>query len=998
MKHTLTINPINKVIRQSMKIRSLPLIVAFVAGSVLLRAQNTEFKPVTHTSPDGKYSYITVAGDPLQARIYTLKNGLKVMMSVNKSEPRIQTLIATRAGSKNDPANATGLAHYLEHMLFKGTDKFGTLDYAKEKVLLDKIDALYEEYNHTTDPATRKAIYRKIDSVSGEAAKYAIANEYDKLTAAIGATGTNATTSNERTVYINDIPQNQLEKWLMIEGERFRNPVLRLFHTELEAVYEEKNIGMDNDDRKMFETVMATMFKNHPYGTQTTIGTVEHLKNPSLKEIRKYYNTYYVPNNMAVILAGDLDPDATIALIDKYFGWMEPKPVPTLTFAPETPRKAPVEVSVYGPDVENLALVYRFPGAGTRDAQLLEVTDLLLAYKTAGLIDLNLKKSQKVLDASSSPLILTDYSIHWFSGVPKQGQSLEEVRDLLLGEIARLKRGEFDEAALQAVIKNLKVDQIKQYESNSGRAFAMLDAFSLGQDWGSHTRKLDLLSRFTKSDVVAFANKYYGNDYAVVYKRAGVDNSIVKVEKPAITPVDVNREAQSPFLQQVLGTKAPQITPAFIDYNKDITRLALKNGVPVYYKANTENDLFSLYYVFDMGRKNDKKLPIAVKYLQYLGTDKYTADQLSKEFFKLGCEFGVSAGEDQIYVSLSGLKESYEPALKLFEEFLANIKPDQKALDGLIAQELKTRVDEKRDKRTILWSGLRSYAVYGKNNPFTDRLSEADLRSLKANDLVSYLKSLNGYKHKVLYYGPASGQSLVNSLDTYHRMTTTLRDYPAPVVYARNEMKENTVYFVNFDMVQAEVVWLNKQQAFDVKAVPVISLFNEYYGGGMSSVIFQNIRESKALAYSTFASYQIPAKGTDPFYILSYLGTQADKLPEAIPAMNALLTEMPRTEQSFATAREGLRNQIETERVTKAAVLFDYLAAEKRGLDYDIRKDIYAGLDKLTLDDLQQFHNARYKGVAYSYCVLGSKEKLNMSELQKYGKVVELSMEDIFGY
>jgi predicted Zn-dependent peptidase len=981
-----------------MNMRSLPLIAAFLAASCILHAQSTDYKPVSHTSQDGKYTYTTVPGDPLQARIYTLKNGLTVMMSVNKSEPRIQTLIATKAGSKNDPSYNTGLAHYLEHLLFKGTDKFGSKDFSKEKPLLDKIEDLFEQYKHVTDPAQRKAMYHVIDSVSGEAAKFAIANEYDKLTSAIGAKGTNAQTSVERTIYINDIPQNQLEKWLVIEGERFRKPVFRLFHTELEAVYEEKNIGLDNDDRKMYETLMGAMFRNHPYGTQTTIGTVEHLKNPSLVEIQKYFDTYYVPNNMAVVLAGDLDPDATIALIDKNFGSLQPKPVPAFTFAPETPRSSPQEINVYGPDAENMAIAYRFPGAGTHDELLLEVTDLLLAYKTAGLIDLNLKKQQKVLDASSSPLVMKDYSVHWFSGTPKQGQSLEEVRDLLLGQIDKLKKGEFDEAALSAVIRNLKVDQIKQYESNSGRAFSMLDAFTLGEDWAAYAHKLDALSRFTKNDVVAFANKYYGKDYVVIYKRTGEDKSIVKVEKPAITPVDVNSGDQSPFLKNVLAMKAPEIKPDFIDYQKDITRVSLKNGIPVYYRRNTDNELFSLYYVFDMGRKNDKRLPIAIKYLQYLGTDKYSADQLSKEFFKLGCEFGVSSGEDQVYVSLSGLKESYEPALKLFEEFLANLKPDQKALDGLIAQEMKGRVDAKRDKQTVLWSGLRSYAVYGKNNPFTDRLSESQVRALKADDLVSYLKSLSGFKHRVLYYGPNQPNAVVASLDSYHRTPATLRDYPPAVNYARNDMNENTVYFVNFDMVQAEVVWLNKSRAFDPVAIPVASLFNEYYGGGMSSVIFQNIRESKALAYSTFEAYQIPAKQTDPFYILSYLGTQADKLSEAIPAMNALLTDMPRTEQSFVTAREGLRNQLETERVTKADILFNYLAAEKRGLDHDIRRDIYANLDALTLDDLQKFHDTRYKGVSYAYCVLGSKSKVDMNLLKKYGKVVELSLEDIFGY
>src|SRR5699024_10216918 len=156
-----------------------------------------------------------------------------------------------KAGSKTDPANHTVLAHYLEHMLFKGTDQFGSLDWDKEKSLLDEIEGLYEKYNSTTDEDERKAIYKEIEQVSGEAAKYAIGNEYDKMMSGMGAQGTNAFTSVEETVYTEDIPSNVIDKYLTVQSERFRHPVFRLFHTELEAVYEEKNRSLDSDGSKV---------------------------------------------------------------------------------------------------------------------------------------------------------------------------------------------------------------------------------------------------------------------------------------------------------------------------------------------------------------------------------------------------------------------------------------------------------------------------------------------------------------------------------------------------------------------------------------------------------------------------------------------------------------------------------------------------------------------------------------------------------------------------
>lgn len=348
------------------------------------------------------YKYETVPNDPLKARIYTLKNGLKVYMTVYKDEPRIQTYIAVRAGSKHDPADATGLAHYLEHMLFKGTDKFGTTDAVQEKFYLDQVIRLYDVHKRTTDDAKRAAIYRQIDSLSFLASKFAIANEYDKMLASMGAKGTNAYTWVEQTVYVNDIPSNQLEKWLEVEAERYRNPVMRLFHTELEVVYEEKNRTLDSDQRKIFYELYANLFPTHQYGTQTTIGTIEHLKNPSIQAVIDYYNTYYVPNNMAICLSGDFNPDETIKLIDAKFGGFKPKPVPKFVSTKQAELRAPIVRNVYGPDAESVTFGYRFEGAGSRDADLIIMCDMLLSNGNAGLIDLNLNQSQKVLNAAQA--------------------------------------------------------------------------------------------------------------------------------------------------------------------------------------------------------------------------------------------------------------------------------------------------------------------------------------------------------------------------------------------------------------------------------------------------------------------------------------------------------------------------------------------------------------------------------------------------------------------
>ena len=485
------------------------------------------------------------------------------------------------------------------------------------------------------------------------------------------------------------------------------------FHTELETVYEEKNRGLDNDDVKVDEALMKGLFRNHPYGTQTTIGTIEHLRNPSLEKIKEYYSTYYVPNNMAVILAGDLDPDKTVALIDKYFSQLQPKPVPLFTFKPETEIDEPIIKTVLGPKAAEVNMAFRFPGSGTKEALLLRIASSLLFNEKAGLIDINLLKSQKLLDAYADIAVYKDYSYQLIQGVPSAGQKLEEVKDLLLGQIEKLKSGDFEDDLITAIINNLRITEIQKQENNTSRAFAIMEAFVTDRNWADVVKENDELKKITKADVVAFAKAWYHNDYVLVYKQVGEDKNVAKVQKPPITQVVINRDDVSEFAAKILHSSAEPIKPVFLDYEKLISVSKLKHDVPLYYLKNTENERFIIYYALDMGKDNDTRLPMAANYLQFLGTDKYSADQVSFEFYKLAANFGVSAANDRTYIYLSGLQENFEASVSLFEELLGNAKPDQDALEALIDNTIQERENQKMNKDVILFRGMVSYAKYG---------------------------------------------------------------------------------------------------------------------------------------------------------------------------------------------------------------------------------------------------------------------------------------------
>ncbi|MDL2326919.1 insulinase family protein, partial [Bacteroidales bacterium OttesenSCG-928-A14] len=644
------------------------------------------------------HSYESVPNDDLKARIYTLDNGLKVYMSVNKEEPKIRVTIATNAGSKLDPAETTGLAHYFEHLMFKGTESFGTTNYAAEKILLDEIERLFEEYRKTEDNKARREIYRKIDSVSQLASKLAIPNEYDKLMSIVGSSYTNAGTWVDFTNYFEEIPSNQMDNFFLIQADRFQNPVLRLFHTELETIYEEKNMTLTNDGRRAMTAMMEGMFPNHPYGTQTTIGTQEHLRNPSITNVKHFFDTYYVPNNMAIIMAGDFDPDEAIKIIDKYFGKMKYKEMPKFTFKPEAPIKSPVVKEVVGKSAENISIAWRVPNPRSEETPLMILTEMILTNGHAGLVDLNINQKQRVLNAGSSPMILHDYCYVQMYGSPKAGQTLDEVKEILLEQIDNLQQGNFPDWLLEACINDMKIREISNCESNEGRTSMMEESFYLGIPWKDKVNQIENMKRYTKQDVINYAKKYFGRDnYVVVYKRKGEPTDIEKIKNPKITPITINRDSKSDFVKMIEERKVPEIQPVFIDFNKDIHSMDMKNGVKLYFNKNEDNDLFNLHYYFKIGNGQDRYLRLASTYLGYLGTDKHTSEQLKEEFYKIGCSYNVSVGSSESRVSITGLSENMEKAMTLFEHIITNAKPDQDALNNVVGDILKSRENTKHN-------------------------------------------------------------------------------------------------------------------------------------------------------------------------------------------------------------------------------------------------------------------------------------------------------------
>ena len=943
---------------------------------------------------------VTYEGDPMQTQCYTLRNGMKVFLSVNNQSPRISAHIAVRTGSRNDPAETTGLAHYLEHLMFKGTKQFGTSDYEKEAPLLDDIEARYEEYRMVTDPALRKQLYHGIDSVSQIAAQYNIPNEYDKLMAGIGGIGTNAYTSTDVTCYTEDIPSNEVDRWAQIQSDRFMNMVIRGFHTELEAVYEEKNMGMAKDMWKLEEALYAKAFPGHPYGTQTTIGTQEHLKNPSITNIKNYYNNYYCPNNIAICMAGEMDPDKVIATLDQYFGdWQPNNNLTRPEFEPLKPFTAPVDTTVVGQEAEFVTLAWRFEGGKSLQTDSLEVISHMLNNGTAGLMDLNLNQPQKVMDSGTYADIMTDYSLLMMIGYPNEGQTLEEVRDLMLGEIERLRAGDFDDDLLTSVVNNLKLSYYSGLNSNQARTSALVDAFINGRDWEQEVHQLERMSHMTKDQIVAFANRYLlDNNYVCVYKRLGVDTTIRKIEKPEITPIPTNRDMQSNFVATLLSQQVEPIQPRFVDFNTDMSVTKTKAGLPLLYKQNTQDDLFTLVYKFDFGNTADLRYDLAFDYLDYLGTKTMTPQQFKQSMYKLACSYSFSVSDYHTYLSISGLSENMPQAVTLVEDLLKNATVDTEAYNRLVDQILKARADAKTNQDEC-FSRLMEYGQFGPLNSYTNLLSTEQLRNTNPEDLLKLVGGLTNMKHTIMYFGPMSEKDFSASISKLHKTPRKLSDVPAGREFMEIPTTQTEILIAPYDAKNAYMVqYTNTEREWTPDHAPVIRLFNEYFGTGMNGIVFQELREARGLAYSAAAVYTSPSRLGHKEDAYTYIATQNDKLMDCIEEFNNLIANIPESDAAFELAKESLLKKLASQRVTRFGVLNRYVAAQELKLDYDINEIVYQALPKMFLFDIVNFEQENMAGKPYRYLILGNEEELDMERLEKIAPIRRVSLEEIFGY
>lgn len=971
------------------------LLPAFVASSLLLSAPALVPHQLTALTKTGAAQ----AQVTLDYSHFTLPNGLKVYLSRNPLEPRFYAQVVINAGGKHDPNDATGIAHYLEHMLFKGTDEIGTSNFAAEKALNDQIIAAYDKLFAETNPAKRTAMLGEINKLTVAASKFAIPGELDSLYSRLGADGLNAYTSNEETVYIVSMPKNRIEQWAMVESERFKDPVFRLFQSELETVYEEKNISLDDKEDLLREAVEAQLYKKHPYGTQTVLGTVNHLKNPSLTKMYEFYRRYYVPNNMAIVLSGDIDIAQTRQIIEKHFSSWKPGPAVDFKSPEEAPIKGVERVTVKYKGEEKVSLAFRTSNYSSNDWAALRMIDMLLDSGNTGLIKLNLVQPQRVRAAGSYPLFHKDYGAQYLYAIPKQGQTLEAAEKLLLEQIELIKQGQFDESIMQAVALDFENTQKRALESNTGRGGIMTEAFLNGRSVEDVLSQPARLRALSKQQVVDTAKRFFGSDYVVGYRRDG-EYTLPKIDKPVLEKMQLNPNQKSPFVSKVEALNPPPVEPQWLDVNKSFTARSYAPGVVLHHNFNPLNDLFNFSISYDYGEKHHAHFCTVMSELNQAGTGDQDAQAVANAFFKLGVTATYSCGDYGFVMNLQGADASFEPALALSEQVLWNAKLDPQRFAAKLDNILTSRADAKQDSQTLR-QALRGWIRYGDESGFIDRPSAAELKQASVSQYPLMAEALKKQNFKIYYTGrlPADKvESLVRAQHQPKEIPVPLlnpRQAPPLELIGRNN-KPVKIYFLHNPGAQSSIDLMIPGEEVKPNETVLNSFFNEYMDGGMGAVMFQEVRESRALAYSTFAFYAQGTRLGDQDQMLAFIGTQADKTNEALKLLIELMRKPPQSASHFDRALKALENQYRTDRVTFREVFGTVEAWSKMGYDKDPRPLYFDQLDDVQMADLFSYVQNKVASKPLTFAIVGDRAKINLAELKKLGEVEEVKVEQIF--
>ena len=946
-------------------------------------------------------SYQSQAEDlnALKVKEYRLENGLTVWLNEDHSQPKVFGAVVVKAGAKDCPD--TGIAHYFEHMMFKGTDRIGTLDYESEKVLLDSIAMKYDELAMTEDTAARARLQKEINELSIRSSEYVIPNEFNRLINRFGGSGLNAATSYDATIYFNTFSPQYMVQWAEINSERLINPVFRLFQSELETVYEEKNMYGDFIGGQVMDTLMARYFGPHPYA-YPIIGSTKNLKNPRLTEMHKFFEDYYVASNMALILSGDFDAQQVMPILEKAFSRIRSGNAPKQekVMLPPFNGRETMKVKFPIPFIKAMGLGFRGVSANHEDQVALNIAvNLLNNANGTGYLD-KLMVEHKLMGALAINESMNEAGILAVAIMPKLLiQSYSSAEKMVWDEINRVKNGDFSDE----MFNSLKLEQKRQYASSleniDSRATIMMNLFSQGKSWNDYLNEVARIESITKEDVVRVAQKYFSNNYLCVTKSTGKypkDN----LPKPAFSPVvPRNADASSSYAKQLEKIPEQQVAPRIIDFEKDVKTSKLTPLVTLYTTPNPLNDIFTLNISYGIGALEQPELMQLTNYLQLLGTESLSFEQFRSRLQSIGSTLTFDVTPDAFVMKVTGFDNHIDETMKLVGDFIRHAKADDKKLRQIVDD---AKVSEKAFFKSgdNVASALLEQVKYGDQSRYLRKLSLSQIKKLKGKDMLAIYDKVRSVQCDLHYCGTLPVEKVIGTIRQHLPLERTTVASNSPYYRELKQYDRPTVFFIDMpDMAQSIVYGYVKGDPVDDKASRHASrLFSVYFGGDMSSLMFQEIREFRSFAYRTSGRYQLPNhahKGTAGSFT-AMLSTQSDKTLDALGVLDSLIREMPLKPERVEAVKQTLVNRINNDYPPFRNLSEKVASARMEGFDRDPAEEFLRDIATMDMQDISRFYREQISGRPVVYVIAGNRKHIDMKKLAEYGTIIKVKKKDIY--
>lgn len=946
-------------------------------------------------------SYQSQAEDlnALKVKEYRLENGLTVWLNEDHSQPKVFGAVVVKAGAKDCPD--TGIAHYFEHMMFKGTDRIGTLDYESEKVLLDSIAMKYDELAMTEDTAARARLQKEINELSIRSSEYVIPNEFNRLINRFGGSGLNAATSYDATIYFNTFSPQYMVQWAEINSERLINPVFRLFQSELETVYEEKNMYGDFIGGQVMDTLMARYFGPHPYA-YPIIGSTKNLKNPRLTEMHKFFEDYYVASNMALILSGDFDAQQVMPILEKAFSRIRSGNAPKQekVMLPPFNGRETMKVKFPIPFIKAMGLGFRGVSANHEDQVALNIAvNLLNNANGTGYLD-KLMVEHKLMGALAINESMNEAGILAVAIMPKLLiQSYSSAEKMVWDEINRVKNGDFSDE----MFNSLKLEQKRQYASSleniDSRATIMMNLFSQGKSWNDYLNEVARIESITKEDVVRVAQKYFSNNYLCVTKSTGKypkDN----LPKPAFSPVvPRNADASSSYAKQLEKIPEQQVAPRIIDFEKDVKTSKLTPLVTLYTTPNPLNDIFTLNISYGIGALEQPELMQLTNYLQLLGTESLSFEQFRSRLQSIGSTLAFDVTPDAFVMKVTGFDNHIDETMELVGDFIRHAKADDKKLRQIVDD---AKVSEKAFFKSgdNVASALLEQVKYGDQSRYLRKLSLSQIKKLKGKDMLAIYDKVRSVQCDLHYCGTLPVEKVIGTIRQHLPLERTTVASNSPYYRELKQYDRPTVFFIDMpDMAQSIVYGYVKGDPVDDKASRHASrLFSVYFGGDMSSLMFQEIREFRSFAYRTSGRYQLPNhahKGTAGSFT-AMLSTQSDKTLDALGVLDSLIREMPLKPERMEAVKQTLVNRINNDYPPFRNLSEKVASTRMEGFDRDPAEEFLRDIATMDMQDISRFYQEQISGRPVVYVITGNRKHIDMKKLAEYGTIIKVKKKDIY--